>query len=116
RRVSFVLCAGFAGWAAIWALTQNVPAGIVNASYPLHLFVALAWLFGALSFRGVIAEFALKPRVDAVIYWVNERALTIYLWHAAGLFCMYQILWTKPHSPLARTLEALPIVVSVTFL
>jgi len=47
---------------------------------------------------------------------VNERALTIYLWHAAALFCMYQLLWAKPHSALERDILALPIVVCVTFL
>jgi len=53
-----LLAAAFGGAAAVWALTQDVPGGIVNASYPLHLFVGLAWLFGALAFEGTIAAFA----------------------------------------------------------
>jgi CubicO group peptidase (beta-lactamase class C family) len=93
-----------------------VPASVVNASYPLHLFVGLAWLFGSLAVEAGIARFAARPRVADVLYWVNERALTIYLWQAVGLFTMYQILWTRSHSAFTRDLLALPIVAAVTFL
>ena len=111
-----LLCGMFAVGAAMWSLTQDVPAGVVNASYPLHLLVGLAWLTGALAAEGMLGRFALRPLAANGIYWVNERALTIYLWHAAGLFVMYQVLWARDTSGLEKKLFALPIVVSVTFL
>jgi CubicO group peptidase (beta-lactamase class C family)/peptidoglycan/LPS O-acetylase OafA/YrhL len=110
------LCLAAAGAAAAWVFTNSIPGGIVNASYPLHLLVGLAWLFGALTLEQTIGAIARHPRADAVIYWVNERALSIYLWQAAGLFVMYQLLWTQPYSGTTRTLLALPIVASVTLL
>jgi hypothetical protein len=110
------LCLVFAAAAAAWALTQDVPGAIVNASYPLHLLVGVAWLSGALALEGAIGRVALRPVVASAVYWVNERAYTIYLWHAAGLFAMYQILWNDPHSALTRNLLALPIVACITFL
>ncbi|MSQ61481.1 MAG: hypothetical protein EXR43_02735 [Dehalococcoidia bacterium] len=114
--VRALLALAFAVEAAVWALTQDVPGGIVNASYPLHLLVGLAWLFGALAIEAPLGRLAQRPRISSAIYWVNERALTIYLWQSAGLFCMYQILWAEPHSRLTRDLLALPIVASVTLL
>ena len=115
-RLRATICLVFVTAAAAWAITQDVPGGVVNASYPLHLFVGLSWLFGALAVEDWIGKLASRPRVADVLYWVNERALTIYLWQAVGLFAMYQILWTKDHSALWRNLLALPIVISITFL
>ena len=114
-RLRMLLCAVAVSAAAGWTLTHAIPGNIVNASYPLHLFVGLAWLFGALAFEPAIAALARRLRLDGLIYWVNERALSIYLWQAAGLFVMYQLLWQEPHSALTRALLALPIVASVTF-
>ncbi len=111
-----VLCAAFVAMGAAWAVTQPVPGHVVNASAPLHLFAGLAWLFGALSVEGWLARSAQRPSISGVIYWVNERALTIYLWHAAGLFVMYRLLWAEDRSDVARKVLALPIVLAVTFL
>ena len=105
----------FAALAATWSITQPMPGGIVNASYPAHLLVGLAWLFAALSAESAIARFAVHPFVKPAIAWVNDRALTIYLWHAAGLFCMYQICWSHNHPYWLRLTMALPIVLAVTF-
>jgi CubicO group peptidase (beta-lactamase class C family)/fucose 4-O-acetylase-like acetyltransferase len=108
------LCLTATAAAAAWMFFDRPPGNIVNASYPLHLFVGLAWLFGALACEGLIAALARGRRVEAVFYWINERALTIYLWHAAGLFLMYDLLWTEAHSEATRVLLALPIVTAAT--
>ncbi|HLF78668.1 MAG TPA: serine hydrolase, partial [Dehalococcoidia bacterium] len=115
-RLRTTLCLVCVTASAVWALTQDVPGDVVNASYPLHLFVGLSWLFGSLAVEDWISRFAARPRVADVLYWVNERALTIYLWQAVGLFAMYQILWTSDRAALSRNMLALPIVVSITFL
>jgi CubicO group peptidase (beta-lactamase class C family)/peptidoglycan/LPS O-acetylase OafA/YrhL len=114
-RMRLVLAATFAALAGAWALTQDVPAGIVNSAYPLQLFVGLAWLFAALAFEDLIGRIAAGRSLSPVIYWINERALTIYLWQSAGLFVMYQLLWARDRSETERVLLALPIVASVTF-
>jgi CubicO group peptidase (beta-lactamase class C family)/fucose 4-O-acetylase-like acetyltransferase len=115
-RLRATICLVFVGASAVWAITQDVPGNVVNASYPLHLFVGLSWLFGALTVEDWIGKLASRPRVADALYWVNERALTIYLWQAVGLFAMYQILWTSDHAAVWRNLLALPIVASITFL
>jgi len=105
----------FAAEAAAWMLTQDVPNGVVNASYPGHLLVGLAWLFGALTFESALAAFASWRRPKRFIAWVNDRIFTIYLWHAAGLFVMYELLWADDHSRWLRITASLPIVLLVTF-
>ncbi|MFN0096733.1 MAG: serine hydrolase [Dehalococcoidia bacterium] len=110
------LAALSAAAAAAWFLLTDVPGQVVNASYPAHLFVGLAWLFASLAVESTLAAIATRPRVAAVLYFVNERALTIYLWHNAGLFCMYQLLWTQERPDWVRTTAALPIVLGVTAL
>ncbi len=105
----------FAGAAAAWMLTQDVPNGVVNASYPAHLFVGLTWLFGALTFERALAAFAAWRRPAWVIAWVNDRIFTIYLWHAAGLWVMYELLWIEDRPDWLRHAASLPIVLFVTF-
>jgi len=97
-----------------WVTTQDVPNMVVNASYPAHLFVGVAWLFAALALEGPLTAFASRGLPARFIAQVNDRAFTIYLWHAAGLFAMYQLLWVEPHSWWLREVGTLPIVVIVT--
>lgn len=116
RRNRFVLAALFAALSAAWVTTQAVPGSVVNASYPAHLFVGLGWLFIALAFEGELAASVRSyPRLASVVNWINSRALSIYLWHAAGLFSMNQLLWTSEHSALARQSLSVLIVLAVTF-
>lgn len=114
-RARATICAlAIAGAVAVFFFLE-VPGNIVNRSYPLHLFVGLAWLFGALTIEGTIARLASHGKVAAAINWLNQHALTVYLWQTVGLLTMYQLLWTDDQSNLVRTVLALPIVVSVTF-
>ncbi|MEO8218730.1 MAG: serine hydrolase [Acidobacteriota bacterium] len=105
----------FAAAAAGWVLTQDVPNMVVNASYPAHLFVGLAWLFAALALERPIVAFAARERPARFVTWVNDRIFTIYLWHAAGLFAMYEILWAGDRPAWLRNAAALPIVLLTTF-
>jgi len=106
----------FAAGAVAWALTQDVPEHVVNASYPMHGLVGLTWLFSALTAERFLTRVATRPRTAAFIAWINDRVFTIYLWHAAGLFAMYQLLWIDERPDWVRNLAALPIVLVVTFL
>lgn len=114
-RIRFLATLGFAAAAAAWVLTQDVPNMVVNASYPAHLFVGLAWLFGALTLERQIAAFASRGGPARFVGWVNDRIFTIYLWHAAGLFAMYEILWVGARPAWLRDVAALPIVLVTTF-
>lgn len=114
-RTRALATAAFAGAAAAWVLTQDVPNLIVNASYIAHLFVGLAWLFGALTFERPIGAFASRQGPRRFVAWVNDRIFTIYLWHAVGLFAMYEILWVGDRPRWLRDVAAFPIVVVVTF-
>ncbi len=105
----------FAAASAWWVLTQDVPNMVVNASYPAHLLVGLTWLFAALTFERPLARFASRATAARFIGWVNDRIFTIYLWHAAGLFAMYEILWAVNRPRWLRDAAALPIVLAVTW-
>ncbi len=101
--------------AAGWITTQDVPGMVVNASYPAHLLVGLTWLGIALTFEGPLRRLASAPGPARLVAWVNDRVFTIYLWHAAGLFVMYELLWSEPRPSWLRNLAAFPIVLAVTF-
>lgn len=114
-RARAALALVFAGAAAVWVTTQDVPDWVVNASYPAHLLVGLTWLFIALAVEKPISRFASRGVAGWLVGWVNDRSYTIYLWHAAGLFAMYQILWVEERPGWVRDVFALPIVLAVTF-
>lgn len=101
--------------AAAWVLTQDVPGMVVNASYPAHLLVGMTWLMAALTFERWLGELASWRGPSRFIAWVNDRIFTIYLWHAAGLFMMYELLWQDDRPGWLRDLASLPIVLAVTF-
>ena len=105
----------FAAGAAAWVTTQDVPGMVVNASYPAHLLVGLTWLFGALTFERALGEFASRGIPARFVGWVNDRIFTIYLWHAVGLYVMYELLWTGDRPAWLRNLAGFPIVLLVTF-
>lgn len=105
----------FAAAAALWVTTQDVPGMVVNASYPAHLLVGLAWLGLALTFEVPLRDLATRPAPARFVAWVNDRVFTIYLWHAAGLFVMYELLWAEPRPDWLRNISAFPIVLAVTF-
>lgn len=105
----------FALCAAAWISTQNVPGMVVNASYPAHLLVGLTWLGIALTFETPLRELATRRGPSRFVAWVNDRVFTIYLWHAAGLFVMYELLWAEPRPTWLRDATAFPIVLVVTF-
>lgn len=114
-RLRALATVAFAAGAAIWVTTQDVPGMVVNASYPAHLLVGLTWLMAALTFEQLLNRFALRAGPARFIAWVNDRIFTIYLWHAAGLFVMYELLWVEDRPTWVRHAFALPIVLVVTF-
>jgi len=93
-----VLSGGTALW---WVLSQPVPGYVVNNSHPAHLFVGGAWLCLAFVVRGWLAGLASRPRSGRIVTVVNQRSLTIYLWHSATIITAYQLLWrvTDPGLP-----------------
>ena len=78
--------------AAGWILTQPVEGWVVNNSQPAHLLVGLTWLCLAFVVRAALAGVPDRPTLGPIVRLVNQRSLTIYLWHAATIIIAYQFL------------------------
>ncbi|MFM7536525.1 MAG: serine hydrolase [Acidimicrobiales bacterium] len=104
RRLWCHLAALCGGSAALWVLSQPVPGYVVNNSHPAHLFVGGAWLCLAFVARGWLAGLASRPRLGRIVTVVNQRSLTIYLWHSATIITAYQLLWRVTDPKLSEAL------------
>jgi CubicO group peptidase (beta-lactamase class C family)/peptidoglycan/LPS O-acetylase OafA/YrhL len=93
RRVWLELAALSAGVAAWWILTQPVEGWVVNNSHPAHLLVGFTWLSLGFAARGTLASTPDRRVVGPLVRFVNQRSLTIYLWHSATIITAYQLLW-----------------------
>ncbi|MGH9165294.1 MAG: acyltransferase family protein, partial [Acidimicrobiales bacterium] len=85
--------------AAGWMLTQPVPGMVVNNSHPAHLLAGVAWLGLLLAGRQALDRLARARRSGAVVAWVTQRTMTIYLWHAAALVITRHALRRAGHLP-----------------
>jgi CubicO group peptidase (beta-lactamase class C family)/peptidoglycan/LPS O-acetylase OafA/YrhL len=75
-----------------WVVTQPVEDWVVNHSQPAHLLVGAAWLCLAFAARDVLASVPDRPTLGPVVRLINQRSLTIYLWHAATIITAHQFL------------------------
>lgn len=85
--------------AAAWAATQPVPLGVVNNSHPMHLFVGAAWLSALFALRLPISRGSARPIPRAVVDWVSQRTMTIYLWHSTAIIVTFQVLARRATYP-----------------
>jgi len=58
---------------------------VVTSDPFLNAAVGVAWVGGALAAAGAVERIAAWRPVDLVVTWVQQRALTIYLWHALAV-------------------------------
>ncbi|HEV8298320.1 MAG TPA: serine hydrolase [Acidimicrobiales bacterium] len=82
----------FGGAAAAWCITQPVPGHVVNDSHPAHLFVGFAWLSLFFAARPLIQRIATSRMGGGFIGWVNQRTMTIYLWHSTAVIVSFELL------------------------
>lgn len=84
---------------AAWVATQAVPLGVVNNSHPMHLFVGAAWLSALFGLRLPISRLSARPVPRAVVDWVSQRTMTIYLWHSTAIIVTFQVLARRATYP-----------------
>lgn len=71
--------------AVCFARWVGLPPGGVNGSYLAVALTGLAWVFAAAALERWLRAVAVLPLVRSVTTLVSRRALTIYLWHPAGI-------------------------------
>ena len=99
--------------AVMWCSTQPLPGGVVNNSYPAHLLVGSAWLFAALRFESVLDAASGSALLRPVITVLNQRALTIYLWHTTSIVIATWIMaQLAPGAP--RLVVLIPVVAVIS--
>jgi CubicO group peptidase (beta-lactamase class C family)/peptidoglycan/LPS O-acetylase OafA/YrhL len=100
--------------ALIWVKVVSVPGLVVNDSYPLLLFVGIAWLGIFLAAEQWIARLSLHNLAGPVIRWLNLRSMTVYLWHPIAIVGAY---WIRAQlAPDLPKLLVVPIVGVLTVL
>ncbi|MFN8035442.1 MAG: acyltransferase [Acidimicrobiia bacterium] len=109
-------CAVFAAGAAAWCTVQPVPYNEVNFSAPAELLVGLAWLSLAFAFEAVIARVPRTRGIGPFVTWTTQRAMTVYLWHAAAIILAYQLLWKLDWSLPWGAFVALLVALTVGFI
>ncbi|MEV4638350.1 serine hydrolase [Actinoplanes sp. NPDC049548] len=77
--------------AFIWVKVVDVPGMVVNNSYPLLLFMGIAWLGIFLAAERWIGDLSLNFLAGPVIRWLNRRSMTVYLWHPIAIVGAYWI-------------------------
>jgi CubicO group peptidase (beta-lactamase class C family)/surface polysaccharide O-acyltransferase-like enzyme len=85
--------------AVAWIATQPVPLHVVNNSHPAHLFVGAAWLSVLFAMRLPISRWSARPRPRALVDWVSQRTMTIYLWHSTAIILTFQVLARRASYP-----------------
>ncbi len=71
--------------AVLWCTTQPIIGGVVNNSYPAHLFVGGAWLFVFLLAEPILQGVPQRRFVGSAVRWLTRRSLTVYLWHTTAI-------------------------------
>ncbi len=109
RRAKLEWCVIASVCAAIWCTTQPIIGGVVNNSYPAHLFVGGAWLFAFLVAEPFLGRVPNHRLLGPVVKWMTRRSLTVYLWHTTAIVCADTVLRTVV--PAAPRLLIIPMVV-----
>jgi CubicO group peptidase (beta-lactamase class C family)/peptidoglycan/LPS O-acetylase OafA/YrhL len=92
RRITLAIVGVGALASLVWVLTQSVHLNVVNNSHPLHFFVGTAWLALAFTFKDHLVAASFKPAISQVVRVVNQRSMTIYLWHSLAIIASVSFL------------------------
>lgn len=100
--------------AFIWVKVVGVQGMVVNNSYPLLLFMGIAWLGVFLAAERWIGNLSLNAIAGPVIRWLSRRSMTVYLWHPIAIVGAY---WIRAHLvPDLPKMMVLPFVGILTVL
>ncbi len=105
-RLQFAVLGGAA--AALWVGLGRVSSAVVNDSYPLLLFVGIAWLGLFLALEPWLERLGSHRLVAPVVFWLGCRAVTLYLWHPIAIVGAYSI--RSVLMPTAPAVSVLPLV------
>ena len=78
--------------AVVWVQFMAPPTLVVNDSYPLLLFVGVAWLGVFLAFEKWIGRATSNRFTAPIIAWLGRRSITVYLWHPVAIVGGYWLL------------------------
>jgi CubicO group peptidase (beta-lactamase class C family)/peptidoglycan/LPS O-acetylase OafA/YrhL len=98
--------------AIVWVQFIAPPTLVVNDSYPLLLFVGIAWLGLFLAAETWIGKATTYRWTAPIIRWLGRRSISVYLWHPIAIVGSYWLL-TKL-MPSAPRVAVLPIVFFLT--
>ncbi len=98
RRRWMMVALTFGVAAAVWCSTQMAADHVVNDSHPAHLLIGAMWLCLLFWARPSIERFAAVRPVAAFIAFVNQRSITIYLWHSTAIIVAFELLRRAPIS------------------
>ncbi|MEM7092258.1 MAG: serine hydrolase [Actinomycetota bacterium] len=94
--------------ALLWIARIDVIDNVVNNSYPMLLFVGIAWLGFFLAFEQEIAKLQTMRYTAPVMRWIGQRAMTVYLWHTTAIVFAY---WARAQfAPESSRLVLIPII------
>lgn len=92
RRTWALFAAAFGVLAALWCATQLNADRVVNDSHPAHLLVGGFWLCILFWARPFNKRFAATKPIARFIGFINQRSITIYLWHSTAVIVSFELL------------------------
>ncbi len=104
-------CLGLAA-ALLWMAQVDVLDNVVNNSYPMLMFVGVAWLGLFLAFEKEVASLQTMRYTAPIMQWIGRRAMTVYLWHTTAIVFAY---WVRAQvAPDSSRLVIIPIILVAT--
>jgi len=98
--------------AVLWLQVAHVPGLVVNNSYPLLLFVGLAWLAIFLTLEPMLSKAPRHMLVGPVVRWLGRRSMSVYLWHPIAIVAGYRVrAMFFPWTPRVAVLPVVALVV-----
>lgn len=92
----------------LWISQIDVLDNVVNNSYPMLLFVGIAWLGLFLAFEKEIASLQTMRFTAPIMQWIGRRAMTVYLWHTTAIVFAY---WMRAQiAPDSSRLIIIPMI------
>jgi hypothetical protein len=80
------------GAAVLWVKFMAPPTLVVNDSYPLLLFVGIAWLGLLLSVEKWLGKGLTSRWTGPTVRWLGRRSISVYLWPPIAIVGAYWML------------------------
>ncbi|HYN73423.1 MAG TPA: serine hydrolase [Nakamurella sp.] len=112
RRARLEWAAIGGGAAVLWVKFMAPPTLVVNDSYPLLIFVGIAWLGLFLSVEKWLGQGLTNRWTGPTVRWLGRRSISVYLWHPVAIVGAYWLL--SELAPSAPQIAVLPGVFALT--